>query len=66
MKLTDIKQNNVIGVLIGSLAALGGLTAFMVYVQTKKHKKLEYDILKFDREIKELTLYNLKNNKKES
>jgi hypothetical protein len=65
MKLIDTKQNNVIGFIIGSLAALGGLTAFIVYVQTKKHKKLELEILNLDKSIKELTLYNMKNGKKE-
>jgi hypothetical protein len=66
MKLIDLKQNNLISIMIGGLAALGGLTAFMAYIQSKKHKELELDILKFDREIKELTLYNLKNNKKDN
>lgn len=63
MRLIDTRQNNVIGFIIGGLAALGGLTAFIVYVQTKKHKALELEILNLDKGIKELTLYNLKNGK---
>ena len=58
----DIRQNKTIEWIIGGLAALGGLTAFIVYLENRRHKKLELDILNLDKEIKSLQLYKLKNN----
>ena len=57
----DIKQTKAIEWVIGGLAALGGLTAFIVYLENKKHKKLELEILNLDKSIKELQLYKMKN-----
>lgn len=57
----DIKQTKAIEWIIGGLAALGGLTAFIVYLENKKHKKLELEILNLDKSIKELQLYKMKN-----
>ena len=56
-----MKQTRVVEWIIGGLAALGGVTAFIVYLETKNHKKLELEILGLDRSIKELQLYKLKN-----
>ena len=57
-----MKQTRVVEWIIGGLAALGGVTAFIVYLENKNHKKLELEILALDRSIKELQLYKLKNN----
>jgi hypothetical protein len=59
--LIDTNQTKAIEWIIGGLAALGGVTAFIVYLETKKHKKLELEILDLDKSIKELQLYKLKN-----
>jgi hypothetical protein len=56
----DIKQTKAIEWIIGGLAALGGLTAFIVYLENKKHKKLELEILNLDKSIKSLQLYKMK------
>lgn len=57
---TDIRQQGQLGVLFGLLAALGGITAFLAYIEKKKHSKLEDEILQLDKNIKQLQLNKLK------
>ena len=62
MQLIDVKQNHKITLIIGALAALGGVTAFLVYLENKNNRSIQNEILSLDKEIKELQLYRLKNN----
>ena len=73
MKTVDVAQNTQIRsiskavtaleVTIAIFIGLGGLAAFLVYLEDRKHKKIKEDILVLDKNIKELTLRNLQNNK---
>jgi hypothetical protein len=59
MSNVHITQQGQLGLAFGLLTALGGLTAFLAYLETKKHSKLQEEILKLDRNIKELQLNKL-------
>ena len=61
MVAIDLKQNKQIGVLIGLMSALGGITAFIIWLEHRKHDKIQEEILKLDREIKMLTIKKMKN-----
>lgn len=60
---TEIKQQGQLGVLFGLLTALGGITAFLAYLESKKHGKIQDEIAQLDKNIKELQLYKLQNGK---
>lgn len=57
----DIVQDSRIKLMLTLLAALGGITAFLIYIERKKHRKMESDVLALDKNIKELQLQRLKN-----
>lgn len=61
MTSIDVKQNKSIQLIVSLLAALGGLTAAIVYIETKKHRGLQKDILELDKNIKSLQLKRLQN-----
>jgi hypothetical protein len=42
------------------LSALGGLTAFLIYIEGKKTRKLEREVLELDKELKAHQIYNAK------
>lgn len=73
MKTVDFAQNTQIRniskavtgleIMIAIFIGLGGLAAFLVYLEDLKHKKIKDDILVLDKNIKEFTLRNLKNAK---
>jgi hypothetical protein len=50
-----------INIVIGSLAALGGITAFIGYMNSRKHTKIKEEIALLDKAIKELDLKEKKN-----
>jgi hypothetical protein len=58
--IIDIEQNHKITLLIGGLAALGGITAFLIYLENRQTRKTEAQILALDKEIKELQLNDLR------
>ena len=56
----DQKQDRKITWIIGGLAALGGITAFLIYLDRQRHAKVRGEIMTLDKEIKELQLQKLK------
>lgn len=61
---TDNLQTKNINLLIGMVSALGGVALFMGYLHTKKHSKLQEEVLAIDKEIKRLELEEKRNGKK--
>lgn len=60
----DRLQTKNINLLIGLVSALGGVALFMGYLHTKKHSKLQEEVLAIDKEIKRLELEEKRNGKK--
>ena len=58
--LIDLQQNHKITMIIGALAALGGITAFLIYLENRQTRKTEAQIMALDKEIKELQLNDLR------
>jgi hypothetical protein len=56
MTIND-KQSRMINIVIGSLAALGGITAFIGYMHSRKHNKIKEEVALLDKAIKELELH---------
>lgn len=46
------------------LSALGGLTAFLIYIEGKKTRKLEREVLELDKELKAHQIYHAKQREK--
>ena len=63
MTIND-KQNRYITLVIGGLAALGGITAFIGYMNSRKHTKIKEEIALLDKTIKELELRDKMNGTK--
>ena len=63
MTIND-KQNRYITLVIGGLAALGGITAFIGYMHSRKHNKIKEEVALLDKAIKELELHEKINGKK--
>ena len=59
----DIAQNKQIRLLMTAFLGLGGLSAFLVYLDNKKHERLKSEIMNLEKEIKGLQLERLKNGK---
>lgn len=57
MTIND-KQNRHITLIIGAIAALGGITAFLGYMNSRKHNKIKEEIAELDKTIKELELHD--------
>lgn len=49
-----------IGIVAGTLAAIGGIIALVKYVESRKNKKLQDEITAMDHEIKKIQLEQLK------
>ena len=58
--LIDIQQNHKITMIIGVLTALGGITAFLIYLENRQTRKTEAQLMALDKEIKELQLNDLR------
>jgi len=56
----DKIQTNQIRILFVAVAAIGGLTALMLYPSRKKSEKNKHELFQLDKEIKELQLRKLK------
>jgi heme O synthase-like polyprenyltransferase len=63
MTIND-KQSKMINIIIGGLAALGGITAFIGYMNSRKHTKIKEEIALLDKAIKELELTEKMNGSK--
>ncbi len=63
MRDIDIVQSKQIKFILAALFALGGLSAFLVYLDNKKHAKLRAEVMDLEKEIKKLELEKLKNGK---
>lgn len=57
----DRIQNRNINLLIAAVGALGSIALFMGYIHTKKHSKLQEEVLSIDKEIKKLELEKKRN-----
>lgn len=55
MTIND-KQNRYITLVIGAVAALGGVVALLGYLHSRKHTKIKEEIALLDRTIKQLEL----------
>ena len=60
---TDKGQDRVINILIASISDLGGVSLMLGYFNQKRHLKLTNEIQILDKQIKELELKKLQNNK---
>lgn len=63
VNVVDITQNKQIKFLIAALISLGGLAAFLAWMDNKKHEKLKGEIMELEKNIKLLQLEKLKNGK---
>jgi uncharacterized membrane protein YpjA len=57
----DILQEKKIKWLIAGLSALGGVVAFLIYMDQKKHNQVQKELFVLDKEIKTMQLEKLKN-----
>lgn len=57
----DLVQEKKIKWIIVGLGALTGVVAWLIYLDQKKHNKVQKEIFALDREIKRLQLQKLKN-----
>jgi hypothetical protein len=60
----DLLQEKKIKWLFAGLAALGGIVGLFLFLDQKKHNKVEREIFELDKQIKLLELEKLKNGKK--
>ena len=63
MQEIDSIQSKQIKFILTALFALGGLSAFLVYLDNKKHSKLKTEVMNLEKEIKQLELERMKNGK---
>jgi len=63
MRYIDIVQSKQIKFILAALFVLFGLSAFLVYLDNKKHYKLRSEVMDLEKQIKELELQKLKNGK---
>jgi uncharacterized membrane protein (DUF106 family) len=61
MNKIDIAQNNRITMIVAVLTGLSAITGFLLYIDKKKHSKVQHEIDQLDKSIKELQLNKLKN-----
>jgi hypothetical protein len=61
----DLLQEKKIKWLFAGLTALGGLVGILLWLDQKKHNKVQREIFELDKQIKSLELERLKNGKKE-
>jgi hypothetical protein len=63
MQPLDLLQKRQITLLVVGLTALSGIVGVLIYLDQKKHNKVQKDILALDKEIKTLQLEKLRNGK---
>jgi hypothetical protein len=57
----NLLQDKKIKWLIAGLTVIGGVIGVLVYIDQKKHNKVQRDLFALDKEIKMLQLQKLKN-----
>lgn len=57
----DGKQEKRLNFLFGLIAALSGIAAIMIYVDNRRHSKVQEEILDLDKELKLLQIKEIKN-----
>jgi uncharacterized protein YjfI (DUF2170 family) len=57
----DGKQEKRLNFLFGLIAALSGIAAIMIYVDNRRHSKVQEEILDLDKELKLLQIREIKN-----
>ena len=57
----DNKQEKRLNFLFGLIAALSGIAAIMIYVDNRRHSKVQEEILDLDKELKMLQIREIKN-----
>lgn len=64
MRSVNTTQNLKINNLFTIVTALGALTAFLLFLEGRRHRKISEDVAQLDKEIKQLQLLKLKNGDK--
>jgi hypothetical protein len=62
----DVKQGKAISYLVAISIILSGVVGVLAYLQSKKHSKINEEVLKLDKEIKVLELALKTNQAKEN
>ena len=66
--LTNLRINSSqerrLNLVFGIVAALSGLAAILIYIDNRRHSKVQEELFTLDKELKELQLQELKNGKK--
>lgn len=62
----DIKQGKAIQYIIASVTLLTGIVGVLAYLETKKHAKINDEVLSLDKQIKTLELALKKSEAKEN
>lgn len=57
-------QEKRMNLIFGLVAALSGLAAILIYIDNRRHSKVQEELFTLDKELKELQLQELKNGKK--
>jgi uncharacterized protein YjfI (DUF2170 family) len=57
----DGKQEKRLNFLFGLIAALSGIAAIMIFVDNRRHSKVQEEILDLDKELKLLQIREIKN-----
>lgn len=59
----DARQERRINLVFGLVAALSGLAAILIYIDNRRHRQVQEEILALDRELKQTQLDKLRNGK---
>jgi len=59
----DSKQEKRLNLIFGLVAALSGLAAILIYIDNRRHSKVQAEIHALDKELKNLQIEKLKNEK---
>ena len=57
------KQEKSLNLIFGLVAALSGLAAILIYIDNRRHSKVQEEINELDRELKKMQIEKLKNGK---
>ena len=57
------KQEKSLNIIFGLVAALSGLAAILIYIDNRRHSKVQEEINKLDKELKQMQIDKLKNEK---
>ena len=57
------KQEKSLNLIFGLVAALSGLAAILIYVDNRRHSKVQQEINELDKELKIMQIEKLKNDK---